>query len=115
MADALKRIQMSNNTAFQNRCMYFMYEQSGVVLGQETPDVDDLLLAKAIWAGTVKPNDMVRIVLTNATIGAQVDADEMLDGVANPILDSSIEYAINTEDKFHALAIAYKSAGLIGA
>lgn len=106
MADALKRIQMSENKAFQNQCMYFMYEQASVVFGQDTPDTDDLALAKAVWAGQVKPNDMARVVLTNTTVGGKVDTD-------HEITDSEIEYVVKTENKFHDLALAYKSAGLI--
>ncbi len=107
MADSLKRIKKSRDKDFQDNCLYFMYEQAGVVFGQGTPDADDLLLAKALWANQVKPEDMARIVMTNATVGAKIDS-----GSAVP--DSDIEYTIKTENKFHDLALAYKSAGLIG-
>lgn len=106
MADALKRIRMSENTAFQNRCMFFMYEQADIVFGQTTPDADDLSLAKAIWAGQVKPDDMARVVITNATVGSKVDVDQ-------DIPDSDIEYVVKSDGKFHDLALAYKAAGLI--
>lgn len=106
MADALKRIQMSNNKAFQKRCMFFMYEQADIVFNQDPPDPDDLSLAKAIWAGQVRPNDMARIVITNATVGGKVDTDQN-------IPDSDIEFVIKSDGKFNDLASAYKAAGLI--
>ena len=53
MADALKRISMSKDKAFQDRCAYYLWERAKVVFTQETPDADDLLLAKALRAGQV--------------------------------------------------------------
>ena len=85
-----------------------MYQQASVVFGQETPDPDDLLLAKALWSNQVKSEDMARIVVTNTTIGGKVDNDEQP-------TDSELEYVVTTENKFHDLALAYKAAGLIGA
>lgn len=108
MADALKRVQKSRSKKFQNKCLYFMYEQADVIFEDDTPDADDLLLAKALWAGQVKAEDMARIVMTNSTIGGKIDSD-------TTVPDSDIEYAVKTENKFHDLALAYKSAGLIGA
>jgi hypothetical protein len=107
MADALKRISITKNVPFQERCTYYMYQKAAAVFAQETPDADDLLLAKALWAGQVKAEDMARIVVTNATVGGKVDAD-------TTVPDSDIEYVVMTETKFHDLASAYKSAGLIG-
>lgn len=108
MADPIKRISMSRTKTFQDRCMYYMYEQAGVVFAQETPDPNDLLLAKAVWAGQVKAEDMARVTMTNTTIGPAIDA-------GNAVEDGWIEYAIKTENKFHDLAEAYSAAGLIGA
>ena len=108
MADALKRISCTKNAPFQERCQYFMYQQAGVIFGQGSPDADDLLLAKAIWSNQVKAEDMARIVVTNATVGGKIDADQVP-------TDSEIEYVVMTENKFHSLALAYKAAGLIGA
>lgn len=108
MADALKRIGKSKDKAFQDRCTYYMYEKAAAVFAQETPDADDLLLSKALWAGQVKIEDMARIVTTNATIGAAIDA-------GNTPVESDIEYVIVTDTYFHDLAVSYKAAGLIGA
>ena len=87
--------------------MYFMFEQAAVVFGQETPDADDLLLAKALWSGQVKAEDMARVVMTNATVGGKIDNEA-------EVLDNEIEYVVMTENKFHDLATSYKAAGLIG-
>ena len=111
MADALKRISKVKDKAFQDRCEYYMYAKAAVIFGQETPDADDLLLAKALWAGQVKVEDMARIVVTNSDIGAAIDA-------GNTPVESAIEWMVFSEDTgakgFHQLALAYKSAGLIG-
>ena len=107
MADATKRMNISRDNAFQDQCKYYMYQQAGVIFGQAEPDADDLLLAKALWAGKVNAEDMARIVVTNATVGAAVDA-------GNAVLGSDIEFVITTDNKFHSLALAYKAAGLIG-
>lgn len=108
MADALKRISKSKDKAFQDRCAYYMYQKAAAVFAQGTPDSNDLLLAKALWAGQVKLEDMARIVTTNATIGAAIDA-------GNSPSEGDIEYVIITADYFHILAESYKAAGLIGA
>ena len=112
MADALKRISKTKDKAFQDRCAYYMYAKAAVIMGQETPDADDLLLAKALWAGKVNFEDIARIVVTNFDIGTAVDSN------SNPT-ESAIEWVIYSDDTgakgFHQLALAYKSAGLIGA
>lgn len=108
MADALKRIYMAKTEGFQGRCRWYMYQKAAAIFDQETPDTDDLLLAKALWSNQVRMEDMAMIVLTNSTIGAAVDA-------GNAVLDSDIEYVIMTDTAFHNLALAYKAAGLIGA
>lgn len=110
MADAIKRVGMSRNKPFQDRCMYFMYQQADTVFGQDTPDPDDLALAKALWAGQVKAEDMARVVMTNATIGGHIDNDETITDAE--ITDAEIEYVVVTENKFHDLALAYSAAGL---
>ena len=107
MADSVKRITASESVPLQKRCKYYMYQQAGVVFGQASPDTDDLLLAKALWAGQVKDEDMARIAMTNATIGGHIDADES-------ISEAELEYVICTENKFHDLALAYSASGLIG-
>ena len=108
MPNSTLRMNITKDKSFQDRCMYYMYQQADVVFNQGTPDADDLLLAKALWAGQVNIEDMARIVVTNATVGAAIDA-------GNAVPDSDIEYVITTGNKFHDLALAYKSAGLIGA
>jgi len=108
MADAFKRIAKTKDKSFQDRCYWYMHQKAAAVFDQETPDADDLLLAKALWAGQVKTEDMARIVATNSTIGADIDSD-------TAVGESDIEYVIITGDAFHNLATAYKSAGLIGA
>ena len=75
MADALKRISMSKDKSFQDRCAYYLWERAKVVFTQETPDADDLLLAKALWAGQVNFEDIARIAVTNPAIGASIDVD----------------------------------------
>ena len=107
MADAVKRMNISRDNAFQDQCKYYMYQHAATVFTAQSPDADDLLLAKALWAGKVNAEDMARIVVTNATIGASVDA-------GNAVQGSDIEYVITTDNKFHSLALAYKAAGLIG-
>ena len=107
MADALKRINITKNQPFQDRCQYYMFQKAAAIFADGSPDADDLLLAKALWAGNVKAEDMARIVVTNATVGGKVDSN-------TEVPDSDIEYVIMTEGKFHSLALAYKSAGLIG-
>jgi len=108
MADAFKRIAKTKDKVFQDRCFWYMHQIAAAVFAQETPDADDLLLAKALWAGQVKTEDMARIVATNATIGAAIDA-------GNDVSDGDIEYVIITATAFHDLATSYKAAGLIGA
>ena len=111
MADAGKRISKTKDAWFQDRCEYYMYQKAADIFAQETPDADDLLLAKALWAGQVNRQDIARIVVTNFDIGVAIDA-----GTA--VLESAIEWMIYSEDTgakgFHQLASAYKSAGLIG-
>ena len=108
MTDALKRINQTNDLAFQNRCLYYMHQKAAEIFAAQSPDADDLLLAKALWASKVAIKDMAQIVVTNATIGAAIDA-------GNTPIESDIEYVIVTGGLFHQLALAYKSAGLIGA
>ncbi len=108
MANAFKRIAASKDKAFQDRCFWYMHQKAAAVFAQETPDADDLLLAKALWAGQVKVEDMARIVLTNATIGAAVDSD-------TEVSEGDIEYVILSSTAFNDLAASYKAAGLIGA
>lgn len=43
-------------------------------LQRKKPDADDLLLAKALWAGQVNVIDMDRIVVTNSSIGADMES-----------------------------------------
>lgn len=108
MADALKRISKTKDAAFQDRCAYYMYQKAAAVFADATPDADDLLLAKALWAGQVKMEDMARIVVTNSTIGADIDTDTAPS-------EGDIEYVIVSGTSFNELALAYKAAGLIGA
>ena len=108
MADARLRIGRSRSKPFQDRCLYYMYDKAAAVFAESSPDADDLLLAKALWANQVKIEDMARIVVTNATIGAAVDSE-------TTVAESDIEYAIVSGGSFHELALSYKAAGLIGA
>ena len=108
MADAFKRIAATKDKSFQDRCFWYMHQKAATVFAQETPDADDLLLAKALWAGQVKAEDMARIVATNSSIGGDIDN-------GNAVGESDIEYVIVTDTAFHDLATAYKAAGLIGA
>jgi len=108
MADALKRINMARDKEFQDKVAYYMWQQANTVLDVTTPDTDDLDLAKGILARQINYEDMAMVAMTNATIGGHIDA-----GTA--VSDSEIEYVIVTENKFHDLATAYKSAGIIGA
>lgn len=102
---------MSKDKAFQDRCAYYLWERAKVVFTQETPDADDLLLAKALWAGQVNFEDIARIAVTNPAIGASIDA-------GNTPAESDIEWVVYSDDVgargFHQLALAYKSAGIIG-
>lgn len=106
MADALKRITKAKSKQFQDKVAYYMWQQANVVLDQETPNVDDLALAKAIIARQVNMEDMTMVAMTNATIGSKIDSD-------TEIPDSDIEYVVVSENKFNVLASAYKSAGII--
>ena len=113
MADALKRIAKARSQAFKDRCEYYMYQKAAAVFAQETPDADDLLLAKALWAGQVKIEDMAKNVVTNSTIGGAIDN-------GNEPTESDISWCIQTDDNadaqmFSKLAASYKAAGLIGA
>ena len=107
MADASKRMNKTKEPIFQDRCEYYMYQKAADIFAAESPDADDLLLAKALWAGQVNVVDMARIVVTNSSIGADIDA-------GNAVSESDIEYVIITDTAFHNLATAYKAAGLIG-
>ena len=113
MANAIKRMNKAKNKGFQAMCEYYMYQKAGVIFSQETPDADDLLLAKALWANQVKIEDMARNVVTNTSIGAAIDS-------GNDPLESDIEWCISNDDSadaqmFSKLAQSYKAAGLIGA
>jgi len=48
VVDALKRISKTKDPTFQDRCQYYTYQKASAVFAQETPDADDLLLAKAL-------------------------------------------------------------------
>ena len=106
MADALKRIQKARDKQFQDRVAFYMWQQANSVLDASNSDADDLELAKKIIARTVDVEDMAMVVITNATIGSDIDSD------TNPT-DSDIEYVVVTENKFHDLATAYKAVGVI--
>ena len=108
MADAGKRISKTKDAWFQDRCEYYMYQKAAAVFAAGTPDADDLLLSKALWAGQVNRQDIARIVVTNASIGTAID-------VGTEVSEGDVEYVIITDTAFHQLALAYKSAGLIGA
>ena len=107
MADALKRIYIAKTDGFQDRCRWYMYQKAAAIFDQETPDPDDLLLAKAVWSNQVMSEDLAMIVLTNSTIGGVVDN-------GNVVLEGDIEYVIMTDTAFHDLAVSYKADGLIG-
>ena len=107
MADAAKRMNKTKDKSFQDRCEYYMYQKAAAIFADGTPDADDLLLAKALWAGQVNVVDMARIVVTNAAIGASIDAETV-------VTENNIEYVIITDTAFHSLATSYKAAGLIG-
>ena len=106
MADSLKRITAARDKQFQDRVSYFMWQQANAVLDTETPNEDDLALAKGVIARQINVEDMTMIVITNATVGIAIDA-------GNAVSDSEIEYVVATENKFHDLALSYKAAGLI--
>lgn len=108
MADALKRIAKSKDAAFKDRCAYYMYQKAAEVFAQETPDVNDLLLAQALWAGNVNMEDVAKVVVTNPDIGADIDNN------LSPA-EGDIEYVIISGTVFHEIAESYKEAGLIGA
>jgi hypothetical protein len=108
MADALKRMNMARTKSFQDKCEFYAYQKASAVFAEETPDADELLLAKAVWAKQVKPEDIARAAMTNSTIGPAIDN-------GTEIQEDWIEYAIVTEGQFLNLAQAYKAAGLIGA
>lgn len=107
-AIAIKRVTAAKDPQFQSRVMYFMREHAETVFDRVEPNIVDvdLALAKALYAGQVNAYDMARIIVTNSTIGGNIDAD-------NAVLDSSIEYAMITQDKFHDLAESYLASGLI--
>jgi len=107
MANAAKRMNKTKEKIFQDRCEYYMYQKASAVFAQETPDADDLLLAKALWAKQVNVVDMARVVVTNSSIGTAIDND-------TAVSESDIEYVIVTDTAFNNLATAYKAAGLIG-
>ena len=106
MANALKRMSLSGNKEFKERCKYFMYQHAKTVLDSESPDVNDLKLAQHVWSGMADYQNIALIVLTNATIGSHCDNDET-------ILDSELEYVISTEDKFNTIANTLVAAGVI--
>lgn len=106
MADALKRITAARDKQFQGRVSFFMWQQANTVLDDPAPDADDLSFAKSILSRQVSAEDMAMVVMTNATVGGKVDADQ-------DVPDSDIEFVVVTENKFHDLAAAYKAAGLI--
>jgi hypothetical protein len=106
MADALKRITAARDKEFQDRVSFYMWHKANTVLDDETPNADDLSLAKAIIARQVNAEDMTMVVITNSTVGAKVDA-------GNAVLDSEIERVVVSDTKFHDLAEAYKAAGVI--
>lgn len=108
MADASKRMNKTKEPIFQDRCEYYMYQKAADIFAAQSPDADDLLLSKALWAGQVNVVDMARIVVTNSTIGAAIDQD-------TEVTESDIEYVIITDTAFNNLATSYKAAGLIGA
>ena len=108
MADALKRISKSKDAAFQDRCAYYMYQKAEEVFAEETPDANELLLAKALWAGKVNFEDVARVVTTNYTVGAAIDA-------GTTPSESDIEFVVVSGTLFNEIAESYKEAGLIGA
>lgn len=106
MADSLLRQTMADDKTFKLRCEYYFYERSREVFDLETPAAVDLAFAKAIWAGQVAILDMTKAVITNSSVGANIDA-----GTA--ISESDIEWVVKTDDKFNDLANSYLDAGLI--
>lgn len=106
MTDSIKRQTMANNKPFQDRCEYYFYEHARGIFEASSPNTDDLAFAKALWSGQVKIIDLTKAVITNATIGAAIDA-------GTEITESDLAYVVSTENKFNALAQAYAAAGLI--
>lgn len=106
MVDSLKREKYVNLVDFQQRVNYYFRLKASSVLAESTPNVDDLKLAKAIYANAAGVKDMCRIVVVNTSIGTAIDSGD-------PIPDTDIEWALVTDVQFHNLAVSYVAAGLI--
>jgi hypothetical protein len=104
--DAVKRRNMIKDSVFKTRVAEYFYYKANAVLLEANPVVNELDFAKALFAGSVKEEDMSRIVAYNTTIGNSIDN-------GSDILESDIEYAVITESRFTMLANAYKAMGVI--
>ncbi len=106
MADAIKRIGKARSKVFQDQNEYYIRAKAKAVLALETPDTDDLKLAKAVYARTVKLEDVAMVCVDNSTIGAAIDVDD------DPA-ESDIEYVWLSSSAFNDLATSMVSAGVI--
>ena len=75
MADSLKRVVWAKDAQNQDRINYYLFQKSLAVMAEATPDPDELAFARNIYAGDFNAFACAMVVVSNATIGAVIDAD----------------------------------------
>ena len=102
MADSLKRITWAKDAQVQDRIDFYLFQKAISIMAQETPDADELAFSKDVYVGKVNLLACAKVVVSNATIGAVVDA-------GNAVSESDMEYVIAT-DQWHNMAVAAEAA-----
>ena len=108
MADAIKRISKARSKQFQDINEFYIRKKAESVLNEESPNVHQLALAKAVYARSINREDIAMVSVLNHEIGLAIDAD-------NEPLESAIEWVWTGAEStaFGDLADSLISAGVI--
>ena len=98
MANAIKRVQWSNDKQMQDRISFFLFQKAKAILTANVAPTPQLDFAKRIYNQTYNKFAAGMICASNATIGDAIDGD-------TAVSDSDIEYVVVT-DQWVAMADA---------
>lgn len=90
MADAIKRIQWSNDKETQDIITYYLFQKAKAVLTAGTAPQAELDFAQRVYNQSYNKFAASMICASNTTIGAAVDA-------GNTVAESDIEYVVTTD------------------
>ena len=90
MANAIKRVQWSNDKETQDRITFYLFQKAKAVLTAGTADQAELDFSERIYNQSYNKFAAGMICASNATIGTAVDA-------GNVVAESDIEYVVGTD------------------